>query len=119
MGEWHCENCKLNFSEKPTFTTTCPECKERLFTGKVEGFVEYGAGELDSGYCAWCGKVLRAAGYELEIPRQFDENRTSKFIHKKCHRLIQNKNYEGLEESKETFKKTYRLIETKKGVSKS
>ena len=58
-----CDKCKLNFDEKPTFTTTCPICKDRLQIGTNSSYKEYNPDgdpcEHDwvEGKCSKCGFV--------------------------------------------------------------
>jgi len=90
---FYCDNCKLNFRKKPTYTTTCPVCGQGLTRDEYPypGYPFYGEGIVHD-RCGWCTERIRepSRAFTLLKPQYISEGglRSDK-IHKKCYRKTQ------------------------------
>jgi len=118
LAEWNCPECKINFLTKPTFTTTCPNCKDGLISGAIPEYSFWGKGKIDNRFCAFCGKrFYHEIKIEIIEPQIFEDEpylKKSKFIHIKCYLNIQSDKVKDTKENKKWLKEHYAR---KKGIN--
>lgn len=87
-----CVLCKVAYLEKPTHTTSCPYCHERLslYTGQItDHFVLYGSKDLklNRERCWLCAKSIdltKKAHYLMSKPLQCADYEMTDMVHKRC-----------------------------------
>ena len=123
MSEWHCDTCKTNYREKPTYTTSCKICGTGLGMGLNPKYAFSDEGKLNNRFCAFCGeRIEKGTEYFYLLKAQIYDSepiiKKSKRIHGDCHYKIESGNYEELPENKKYFKKEYAIKEESNDTKK-